>query len=513
MRAGQPRRLLDLGLRRAGAGIGDVLGQRAVKQHRVLLHDCDLAAQRRLLHLGDVLPVDGDAAVVHVVQALDQLDERGLARARMAHQADALSGRDARGEVLVQRRVVRAIAEGHVFKADFTFANVDGGCARTVGHAQRLASHRHQFFHVVDRALQVADVHAHVAQIALQHEEHRQGESDVAHGGLVARPQQQGRAQDGGLHRHQHRALDAAVQRGAHPGAAGAMAPLVHHAIQPRLFTRFRAKGLDHRVATDGVGQRAAHARVPGVAQARGRGHIAQRQRGGDGDIHHRTQAHHQAHQGPVRAQQGGGAHQHHHGRQQRDQQRVVQDVHGPHAARDLAHGGTREAVGMPVGGKALHAVEGVGHDPVHHLQGERDDVLEHRLAQQRAAHAQRHQQPEGRDGGVPGQRVAARARRHGVNQAAGIHRRQDIGHGRQQGQQHDDQGAPGLQDPMLEGKAQDVLEGLSSKVDFFSSHNNGLAAQDTPGCPCEERGITSRMPKASATAFTGVERARWTSR
>ncbi|MDT4839684.1 hypothetical protein FQZ97_734800 [compost metagenome] len=421
MGAGQARGLLDLGLRGAGARIGDVLRQRAVEQHRFLLDDRDLAAQRGLFRLGDVLPVDGDAAVAHVIQALDQLDERGLARSRMPDQPDALARRDAHRELVVQGRAVRAVAEGHVLEADLAGRNADFARAGTVVHAQGLFFQRDQFFHVVDRALQVADVHAHVAQVALQHEEHRQGKGDVAHGGFVARPQQQRHAQDARLHRHQHRALDAAVQRAADPGAAGAPAPFVDDVLQPGFFAFLGAEGLDHGVAAHGVGQGAAHAGVPGVAQARGRRHVAERQRGGDGDVQHRARADHQTHHGPVRAQQGGGADQHDDRRQQRDEQRVVQDVHGPHAARHLAHRRTGEAVGMPVGGEALHAVEGVGHDFIHHLQREGDDVLEYALAQQRAADAQCDQQPERREGGAPDQFVARGAGRHGVDQPAGI--------------------------------------------------------------------------------------------
>ena len=136
VRAGLPRRVLDLGLRRAGPAVGDVLGQRAVEQDGLLLHDRDLTAQRGLLRLGDVLSVDQDAAFVDVVQALDQLDERGLARTRMAHQPDALARRDARREMLVQRRVVRAVAEGHVVEADLALGDADRARARLVGHAQ-----------------------------------------------------------------------------------------------------------------------------------------------------------------------------------------------------------------------------------------------------------------------------------------------------------------------------------------------------------------------------------------
>ncbi len=104
MRIGEPRRLLDR--RQAGArpAIGDVLGQRPVKQDRILLHDGDLAAQRMLRRLRDILTVDQDASAADVVQPLHQLDERGLAGAGAADQADALAGADVDRQAVIQRR-------------------------------------------------------------------------------------------------------------------------------------------------------------------------------------------------------------------------------------------------------------------------------------------------------------------------------------------------------------------------------------------------------------------------
>ena len=58
VRVGQTRRVLDLRLRRAGATVGDVLGERAMKQDWLLLHDRDPAAQRLLRRVPHVLSVD-----------------------------------------------------------------------------------------------------------------------------------------------------------------------------------------------------------------------------------------------------------------------------------------------------------------------------------------------------------------------------------------------------------------------------------------------------------------------
>ena len=213
--------------------------------------------------------VDRDAAARHVVQALDQLDERRLARSRVADE-DALARRDAHREIVVQRHRMVAVAERHVLEADLALPDPDRRRVGAIVDAERLAFERDEFLHVVHRALQVADVHADVAQVALQHEEHRQRERDVADACFIVHPQPQRDADHRGLHRDEHRALQPAVQRAAHPRAARALPPLADHAREPRFLARFRAERLDDRVAAHGIGERAAHARVPQVAEPRG---------------------------------------------------------------------------------------------------------------------------------------------------------------------------------------------------------------------------------------------------
>ncbi len=83
-----------------------------------------------------------------------------------------------------------------------------------------------------------------------------------------------------GLDQHQHAALHAAVERAAHPRAARAMAPLADDAGEQHFFALFGAERLDDGVAAHGVGQRAAHARVPCIGEARGGRDEAERQHG-----------------------------------------------------------------------------------------------------------------------------------------------------------------------------------------------------------------------------------------
>ena len=88
-----------------------------MEEDRLLLDDGDLRAERRLRGMRHVLPVDQDLAGVQVVEPLDELDERRLARARAADQPDLLARRDLDREVLEERRRVPAIVEGHAIEA------------------------------------------------------------------------------------------------------------------------------------------------------------------------------------------------------------------------------------------------------------------------------------------------------------------------------------------------------------------------------------------------------------
>src|SRR3989344_735851 len=62
----------QVGLAGVGAAIQDVVAHGAVQQRGVLRDHADVAAQAVLRDMGDVLPVDQDAARLHVMKALQQ---------------------------------------------------------------------------------------------------------------------------------------------------------------------------------------------------------------------------------------------------------------------------------------------------------------------------------------------------------------------------------------------------------------------------------------------------------
>jgi len=106
--------VLDLGLGGGGAAVGDVLGHVAAEEVGLLGDHAQALAVGREVVGADVHAVDQDRARRGVVEAGDELDEGGLARAGLAHQGDRLAWRHVQGDV-VQGRAVRAlVGEGDV---------------------------------------------------------------------------------------------------------------------------------------------------------------------------------------------------------------------------------------------------------------------------------------------------------------------------------------------------------------------------------------------------------------
>ena len=78
------RRLDELLVAGRRVAVGDVLADGAAEQPRVLEHHAHLRAQVGAAQVADVVAVDGDAAAVDVVEAHEQVDQRGLAGAGRA---------------------------------------------------------------------------------------------------------------------------------------------------------------------------------------------------------------------------------------------------------------------------------------------------------------------------------------------------------------------------------------------------------------------------------------------
>src|SRR5579883_2599372 len=158
---------LDLRLRRIGPAIGDVFGERAMEQERLLLDDRHLLPKALLRDTGDVLAIDGDVTGLDIVQPLHELDEGRLARARPADQADALAGRDLDRQPVIDGLLARRITEAHGVETDVAARNPDRGRSRPVFDQDRLVVEGDQLLEIAGRALHVMHVMADVAQVAV----------------------------------------------------------------------------------------------------------------------------------------------------------------------------------------------------------------------------------------------------------------------------------------------------------------------------------------------------------
>jgi hypothetical protein len=83
------------------------------------------------------------------MQALNQLDERGLAGAGAPDQTDAFAGANLNREAIVERRIVPAIVERHIVEHDPAAFDLDRCGVNRIGNADFLVMDRHQLLHVV----------------------------------------------------------------------------------------------------------------------------------------------------------------------------------------------------------------------------------------------------------------------------------------------------------------------------------------------------------------------------
>ena len=86
-----------------GPAIDDVVAHRPVQQRGVLGDHADIGAQGFLRHIVDVDTVDGDPAGFDVIEPQQQVDERRLAGAGPADQADLLARPDRQVEIADHR--------------------------------------------------------------------------------------------------------------------------------------------------------------------------------------------------------------------------------------------------------------------------------------------------------------------------------------------------------------------------------------------------------------------------
>ena len=216
------RRLADLLHGGVGPAVGDVLGDGAMEQQRLLRHVGDTAAQALLGDLGHVLPVDQDPAFLDVTQAQQQLGERGLTGSAHAHKPDALACGDVQLEVVedLGAHAAVGIPEVDSLEVDGSLAHHQGFGVGRVGYQARLVEHARHAACVAEGAVEA--LQAVVDEVELVGdgvgvgEHHHQGARRDAEPGIAARNEH-------GNHAHDHHG-DARGDDAARDGRAHALA-------------------------------------------------------------------------------------------------------------------------------------------------------------------------------------------------------------------------------------------------------------------------------------------------
>ena len=210
--AGQMRCLADFLVGGVRVAPTQVLGDGAAKQHVFLQHHGDLVTQRVQVVVAHVHAAHAHSAFGGVVQAGDEVNERGLGRAGAADDADGLAARNVQVDI-VERLALRmlGILKAHVVKVDGTVGNLEHGLGgigdrglggqhlgnavcRFVGHGHHDKDHRqlHQAHENLETIGKGRGELAHVEQRALARDDElgaqvddddkRAVDADVHHG-------------------------------------------------------------------------------------------------------------------------------------------------------------------------------------------------------------------------------------------------------------------------------------------------------------------------------------------
>src|SRR5690625_311612 len=130
-------RIQDLGLRCIQSPVGDVLPDGPGEEEDVLLDDADLTPQRGKSHVANVGAVDGDPALIYLVETGQQRTDRGLPRPGGPYESHGLVRTDGQVDVLENRCGGVLVAEGDPFEANVAPQSGYRGRIRPVGNVGR----------------------------------------------------------------------------------------------------------------------------------------------------------------------------------------------------------------------------------------------------------------------------------------------------------------------------------------------------------------------------------------
>ena len=248
------------------AAPAQVLADAALEQDGLLLHYADFFAQRLARIAFHVLPVDPHAAGNRVVKARDQADQRRLAAAGAADDADRLPALHGEADVAKARRAGALVGEGDVLKAHGVLAlRCRRGALGRVLHARAHPQHAADALRAGHRLVERDDQRRELDQLDddLQHVVVQRDDLPLLH---AAEVDLHGRLVDQEHGREVDEHIGQRIQQRGDP--ADKLVQLRQRAVaRLKLLDRLRlaAERADHAHAGQVLARQAGHAVQPGL--------------------------------------------------------------------------------------------------------------------------------------------------------------------------------------------------------------------------------------------------------
>src|SRR5690606_4457989 len=177
----------DLRLARAWLAVGDVVADGAMHEDRLLADNPELAAQRGLRDLADILTVEQDATALHVEEAQHQVDDRRLAGTGGADKRHPFARADVEIQIL-DDAALAAIVERDVLEADVAGRGRHDARPWRVSYRRPPRDHAGRILYGGISPYQSVDAEHHVAGHLVEPEDQPHGRCDLAGGGGAVHP-------------------------------------------------------------------------------------------------------------------------------------------------------------------------------------------------------------------------------------------------------------------------------------------------------------------------------------
>ena len=259
VRVGRTRGADDLKARGAGLAVGDVFGDGAKEQKRLLQHQTNVAPVVGHGKTPDIGSVHLNSAIGDVIKTADQIDQRAFSRTAVAHQTNHFAGLYL--QVQPSNDGTVAVPEAQALHVDAPLQRFDFHGLRRLGHVRDVVKNVKDALGTGSRFLRDRNNPAHRVKAAIEPANVGNEGCQHAHCDLLPGDQPDAKRPD-------HQQADFGQQRDRRRKQRPGLVELVidHQVVMVDFaktlrFALFLGEGLDHANAWNRVGQHIGHVR------------------------------------------------------------------------------------------------------------------------------------------------------------------------------------------------------------------------------------------------------------